>query len=114
MNNKEIHLEVNDYLDMYLLARNLGDTLWQNEIIEKLKNDDNDTSDDPSIKLQTLWKQYHEINEDILELYRQLKASSHNEDIQGKIWSLKEKRMDLSRKIQIEERKISTSLNEWL
>jgi hypothetical protein len=105
MNNKEIYLEVNDYLDMYLLARNLGDALWQNEIIEKLQKDDSDPSDEPSIKLQILWKQYREINEGILELYRQLKESPHNEDIQGEIWSLKEKRMDLSRKIQIEERK---------
>ncbi|WP_299095302.1 hypothetical protein [uncultured Metabacillus sp.] len=32
-----MQLEVNDYLDLYLFAGQIGDPLWQEEIIEKLK-----------------------------------------------------------------------------
>jgi hypothetical protein len=37
MNIQENQIEVNDYLDLYLYAKNIGDTPWQSEIIEKLK-----------------------------------------------------------------------------
>ncbi|WP_377918348.1 hypothetical protein [Bacillus songklensis] len=33
---KETQLWVNDYLDLYLYAGSIGDTSWQQEILEKL------------------------------------------------------------------------------
>ena len=35
--NTEIELNVNDYLDLYLFAGDLGETIWQLEIIEQLE-----------------------------------------------------------------------------
>ncbi len=52
MNNKEVYLEVDDYLDLYLLAGKLSDSLWQQEIKEKLKNFQNDST----LTLTTLGK----------------------------------------------------------
>ena len=37
MGVRETHLEVNDYLDLYLYANSMEDPLWQQEIIEKLQ-----------------------------------------------------------------------------
>ena len=34
MNIQENQIEVNDYLDLYLYAKNIGDKPWQAEIIE--------------------------------------------------------------------------------
>ena len=35
---KSIKFEVDDFLDLYLLAEQLGDKGWQKEIIKQLKN----------------------------------------------------------------------------
>jgi uncharacterized phage-like protein YoqJ len=106
MNNKETHLEVNDYLDLYLFAESLGDKLWQNEIIEKLQNNHKDLSQHgPSLTLQTLRKEYQKISIDILELYSQFQEKPFNEELQEKTWDLKQQRIELSLKIHIEERK---------
>ncbi len=48
--NTEIKLNVNDYLDLYLFAKKIDDTLWQHEIIEKLR----DFSTERSIKRSTI------------------------------------------------------------
>ena len=41
MNIQENQIEINDYLDLYLYAKNIGDEPWQAEIIEKLKTTSN-------------------------------------------------------------------------
>jgi hypothetical protein len=40
----EAHLEVNDYLDLYIYAESIGDDSWQYEIIEKLQNFQNEVN----------------------------------------------------------------------
>ena len=57
--NTVTQLDVNDYLDLFLLARNIGDILWQNEILEKLKNFSNESySKNQSLDIDTLWEKY--------------------------------------------------------
>ena len=38
MNDGEVKMWINDYLDLYLYAKSMNDDLWQKEIIEKLQN----------------------------------------------------------------------------
>ncbi|WP_078408944.1 hypothetical protein [Priestia abyssalis] len=50
MGIKETHLWVNDYLDLYLYAGSIGDTSWQQKILEKLQDSYNKTDDVLMIK----------------------------------------------------------------
>ena len=38
MSIREVRLQVDDYLDLYLYAETIGDQLWQQEIIERLQS----------------------------------------------------------------------------
>jgi len=38
MNDGEVKMWINDYLDLYLYAKSMNDVLWQQEIIEKLQH----------------------------------------------------------------------------
>ena len=109
---KKQNLEVNDLLDLYLLAGKLNDQDWQQEIIEKLKNpktSNGERDEEPTMKIQNLWLEYKNINGQILELYSRLKDNITEEDVFGKINSLKEKRLSLTHKIHKEERKVKHS-----
>jgi hypothetical protein len=106
MVEKKKKLDVNDLLDLYLLAEKLGDTKWQEELLEKLQKSDQETEEDHELKIHNLWLEYKNINNEILSLYDRLKAESTDEDIFGKINALKEKRLSLTHKIHLEERKV--------
>jgi hypothetical protein len=98
--NAEIKLNVNDYLDLYLFAKKIDDTLWQHEIIEKLR----DFSTERSIKNQpldkdALWKKYKIINEEIYTLYQELQNPFTNDELQEKIMDLKQQRIFLGRQM---------------
>ena len=110
MVKKSMKLKVDDYLDLYLLAEQLGDKAWQKEIIKQLKNPTHEiVEEDQSLTIHNLWLEYKSINTDILELYNKLKYSTVEEDLLGKINKLKEKRLNLTHKISKEERKIQHS-----
>ena len=105
----EIFLEVNDYLDLYLLAGSLKDVSWQKEMLEKLK--DYHPSEyiqrKISFTIQKLWKEYRMINIEILDLYHQLRNhSGHEENLHEKISQLETKRRVISKKIHVEENKL--------
>ncbi|MDQ0246702.1 hypothetical protein J2S09_004306 [Bacillus fengqiuensis] len=38
MSIREVKLQVDDYLDLYLYAETMGDQTWQQEILEKLQS----------------------------------------------------------------------------
>ena len=42
MNDGEVKMWINDYLDLYLYAKSMNDVLWQQEIIGKLQNSHHD------------------------------------------------------------------------
>jgi hypothetical protein len=107
---KSIKFEVDDYLDLYLLAKQLGDKGWQEEIIKQLKNPTQETVEENQLlTIHNLWLEYKSINIDILELYNKLKYNTTEEDLFGKINELKEKRLNLTHKISKEERKLQHS-----
>lgn len=109
MVEKQKKLGVNDLLDLYLLAEKLGDTEWQQEILEKLANSDQETEEDHVLKVHKLWVEYKNINNEIITLYNRLKEDT-DEDLFGKINALKEKRLSLTHKIHREERKVKQLL----
>jgi hypothetical protein len=107
---KSIKFEVDDFLDLYLLAEQLGDKGWQEEIIKQLKNPTKEiVEEDQLLTIHNLWLEYKSINIDILELYNKLKYNTTEEDLFGKINELKEKRLYLTHKISKEERKLQHS-----
>lgn len=107
MKNEETCLEVNDYLDLFILAGNLGDKQWQQEIIVKLQNrQTQESQNDESATLDHLWTEYKKINKTIHELYSQLQSMPSNHDLQEIMWNLKQRRIELGRKINnMEERR---------
>lgn len=107
---KSIKFEVDDFLDLYLLAKQLGDKGWQEEIIKQLKNPTQEiVEENQLLTIHNLWLEYKSINIDILELYNKLKYNTTEEDLFGKINELKEKRLNLTHKISKEERKLQHS-----
>ncbi|WP_394231401.1 hypothetical protein [Niallia oryzisoli] len=96
-------LTIDEYLDLYLLAEDLGDQAWQNEIIQKLKN--GEFIAEHTVKIRNLWKRYKKVNMEMLDLYRRLHDDSSNEALTEKIRILKQQRITLNRQIQFEQRK---------
>lgn len=106
MNNKEeIYLDVDDYLDLYLLAGKLGDSSWRNEINEKLKSL-HEQQNDPALTLRSLLHQYNVVNMDMIALYQQFRKQPYNDELRKKIWELKQQRMHINRQIHFAELKI--------
>ena len=99
MNLKEANLNVDDYLDLYLLAGSLSDQLWQDEMMTKLQNFQNEHAKDPVLEIHNLWKEYKKVNTELLDLYHQLRSQASNRELHKKAEVLKQQRMSLSRKI---------------
>lgn len=94
-----MYLDINDYLDLYLIAGHLGDENWQGEIIEALKNNEHLQSMQGK-SFELLWQEYQQVNMQILEIYKQVQSQAFDEELQEKVLLLKQKRIELSRKIQ--------------
>jgi hypothetical protein len=106
MNLKEANLNVDDYLDLYLLAGSLSDKSWQDEMMKKLQNFQNEHSKiDPVLEIHNLWIEYKKVNIELLDLYQQLRNQSSNKELHKKAEVLKQQRMSLSRKIYSVEKK---------
>lgn len=112
MLEKQKTLDVNGLLDLYLLAEKLGDTKWQQEIIERLENPDQGVEEGHEQKLHNLWLEYKKVNDQILDLYSRLKDNTTEEDLFGKINALKDKRLSLTHEIHKEERKVKQLINQ--
>ena len=105
MNHNQIYLDSNDYLDLYLIAGHLGDKSWQGEIIEALKNNEHLKSNQgKSFEIESLWQEYQQVNMRILEIYKQVQSQAFDEELQEKVLLLKQKRIELSSKIQKKQR----------
>ncbi len=100
--SKNVVLEVNDLLDLYLLAQNLGDEAWQQEILEELRNF-NHTELKNKKELSSLWSQYKTINDGILAVYQQLRIEPNNNSHFDKILELKQQRNELFQQIQLKQ-----------
>ena len=105
MDHNQIYLDINDYLDLYLIAGHLGDKIWQGEIIEALKNNEHLKSNQgKSFEIELLWQEYQQVNMQILEIYKQVQSQAFDEELQEKVLLLKQKRIELSSKIQKKQR----------
>lgn len=102
--NEEIHLNVNDYLDLYLFAKKAGDPIWQEEIIEKLKNKSNRSPTQHSLDTEALWKKLKQINKEIGSLCQQLQSNSSNTDLEEMLQTLKQQRYLLNKQINYAKR----------
>ena len=100
MSIQETHLEINDYLDLYLFAGSIDDSLWQHEILEKLQNVHH-SKNQQSLVPHNLLEEYKHLNEEILTLYHQLRQQPSNEYLQEKILELKQQRVSLGRHIHL-------------
>jgi uncharacterized protein (UPF0335 family) len=105
MDYNQIYLDINDYLDLYLIVGHLGDKIWQDEIIEALKNNEHlKSNQSKSIEIELLWQEYQQVNMQILEIYKQVQSQAFDEELQEKVLLLKQKRIELSSKIQKKQR----------
>lgn len=100
--SKNVVLEVNDLLDLYLLAQNLGDEAWQQEILEELHSF-NPIEVENKKEIGSLWSQYKTINDHILAVYQQLRLEPNNSSHFDKILELKQQRNLLYQQIQLKE-----------
>lgn len=100
-------LEVNDYLDLYLIAKSLHDKSWQQEIIEKLKDvPKGDIQKEISSNIDKLTGEFRMVNTDILDLYRQLRKEPGNINLRNKLARLEQTSKYLRKKIHMEENRL--------
>ncbi|WP_010268519.1 hypothetical protein [Paenibacillus senegalensis] len=112
---------VNDQLDLYNYAKQLCDVEWQQSILARLRESAPstfDTSCSPSAT--TLWKQYEEIIQQMVNLYEQARCS-HNEgeleQIKERMWQLKQQRIHVAKAIQdfsVQTKKPSSQPPPWI
>ncbi|MEK3724821.1 hypothetical protein [Paenibacillus sp. FSL H8-0034] len=98
---------VDDYLDLYNYAKHIGDTAWQQQIIEALSHKDmiiqNQVQEMQEKLKQDLWKMFDAVNRNMLQIYEELRKSQdikQVEDLRKQVWELKSQRIDISRKIR--------------
>jgi hypothetical protein len=103
MNKKEAYLEIDDYLDLFLLAGGLGDNNWQEEVLIQLQNVQNRKNVEPKLTINDLWEEYKMINAELLDLYNELRDHSPDKELYKKIEELKQERISVSKKIHSEE-----------
>ncbi|MBB6447417.1 hypothetical protein [Bacillus benzoevorans] len=102
--NTVTHLNTDDYLDLYLFAKKMGDKIWQNEIVVKLRDI---LSGRPveieSPDLETLWENYKTVSSEIVALYRKLPENSTNErqTIKATIVKLKKQRRAIIKQMDL-------------
>lgn len=98
MNRTLFQIEVDDYLDLYLYAKNLGDLDWQKEIKNHLAKIV--VQKPASFQAASLLQQYQELNEELKDLYKKLRQPSQDHALYEKLWKLKKEKVELRRKIK--------------
>jgi hypothetical protein len=95
---------INDYLDLYNYAKQIGDHKWQEEIIRTLAEwKEHATQPDMSMKAAELWERFYNINQKMLNLYQQLRSSDDSAELKmlrEEVWLLKLERIELSRQFK--------------
>ena len=102
MNNTQTALCIDDYLDLYLLAKEINDETWQQEILAVLKTQQNRSFEEKqSALVQEIWEDFKQLNEDISFTYRLIQKEPTNEQFQTKLRHLRERRITLSRELYL-------------
>lgn len=93
----------NDYLDLYLFAKNIEDEKWQEEILEKLHQAELFVIKEFEEEYkQKLWNKFDQINKQLLAVYAQLRLELNQyekEKLEEKAIELKNQRIDISQKL---------------
>lgn len=94
---------INDYLDLYNYARSIGDSEWESNILETLRNKDVLLQEyKKSLLLRDLWRNYDTINRQLMEVFgklREVADRSQAAPLQEQWFKLKIMRIDIARKI---------------
>jgi hypothetical protein len=102
LNNTQTNLCINDYLDLYLLAKEIKDETWQQEILAALKTQQNRSFEEKqSALVQEIWEDFKQLNEDISFTYRLIQEEPTNEQFQANLRHLRERRITLSRELYL-------------
>ena len=101
MSIQTANILIDDYLDLYLFAGKIGDKLWQQDIIVKLKGINQHKTPTDVTRLNLFLERYKEMNKEILSIYQQMKQQPSNNDLFEKIHSLKQQRLILGRQIRL-------------
>jgi hypothetical protein len=102
LNNTQTNLCINDYLDLYLLAKEIKDETWQQETLAALKTQQNRSFEEKqSALVQEIWEDFKQLNEDISFTYRLIQEEPTNEQFQVKLRNLRERRITLSRELYL-------------
>ncbi|MCK9857222.1 hypothetical protein [Paenibacillus sp. ATY16] len=95
---------INDYLDLFNYAKQIGDLEWQQEITRSLAGWKEQTSQQAlSTKAAELWRKFDVINRKMIDLYQQLRNSDDSSDLKTlreEVWLLKLQRVELSRQFK--------------
>ncbi|MFD1774657.1 hypothetical protein [Paenibacillus rhizophilus] len=97
-------MSVDDYLDLYNYAKQIGDAQWQAELIQTLKELKSMTEAEiREQKIKEMWNRFDDINVILLELFEKLRNGGS--DIQARawkerVWELKLERISLAKKLQ--------------
>ena len=102
---------IDDQLDLYRLATLLGDSVWQHQIIERLRNkEDHIQREVQYLAWERLWIRFDEINRKILVIYEELRSSdndSQKEMLREQAWELRNLRVQIGRKLRESQTGIS-------
>ncbi|MEH7339839.1 hypothetical protein [Priestia megaterium] len=102
MNSRQTALSTDDYLDLYLLAKETKDETWQQETLAALKTQQNRSFEEKqSALIQEIWEDFKQLNEDISFTYRLIQKEPTNEQFQTKLRHLRERRITLSRELYL-------------
>lgn len=96
---------VDDYLDLYNYASQIGDTDWQQVILRQLAEHESLSLAEQQSKLKDeLWRKFDSVNNKLLELFRELRSSTnqnHTENVMEQLILLKQQRVEIRRKLEI-------------
>ncbi|MDH2451056.1 hypothetical protein PQ796_10990 [Priestia megaterium] len=102
LNSRQTALSTDDYLDLYLLAKETKDETWQQETLAALKTQQNRSFEEKqSALVQEIWEDFKQLNEDISFTYRLIQKEPTNEQFQTKLRHLRERRITLSRELYL-------------
>lgn len=93
---------IDDHLDLYNLAVELGDTAWQEELKTALDDHRQRVAQElKQRKKDQLWRRYDSINELLIELYSELRSNEHkdHQQLMSKLMILKQQRLEISRQL---------------
>ncbi|REK75264.1 hypothetical protein DX130_16335 [Paenibacillus paeoniae] len=96
---------IDDYLDLYNLAVSIGDTAWQQDILQSLRDRDSHIRAEIAHNVQVeLWLRFDSINRKMLDLYEQLRSSANTDNekrqLQEQVWEFKIQRVTISNKLK--------------